>query len=212
MKLHTFFRSGTCHRLRIALGLKRLEVEHITVNLRTGEHQSAAFKQFNPQGLVPVLEHEDRMFIQSPAIIEWLEERYPQPPLLPLDPEERAHVRALAAIVGCDVHPINNKRILDYLRANLGCNDHAINSWCATWIGAGFDAIEEMLATDPRRGRFCFGNAPTLADVYLVPQVESARRFGVNPADWPHIHAVSDACAEIDAFRLAMPSLQPDAI
>jgi maleylpyruvate isomerase len=150
--------------------------------------------------------------IQSPAIIEWLEERHPEPPLLPAEPEDRARVRALAAIVGCDIHPINNRRVLEYLRKQLGCNETAVNTWCATWIASGFDALEALLATDSRRGRFCFGDAPTIADVYLVPQVESARRFNVDLARWPAIQTVDAVCAEIDAFRLAAPALQPDAL
>ena len=149
--------------------------------------------------------------IQSPAIIEWLEERYPRPALLPADLQERARVRALAAIVGCDIHPVNNRRVLEYLRKQFGGDDAAINAWCATWISAGFDAIEALLSADSQRGNFCFGDAPTLADVYLVPQVESARRFKVDMARWPRITAVDVACNQLDAFRLAVPARQPDA-
>lgn len=211
MKLYNFFRSGTSHRLRIALRLKGLEYEYVPVDLRAEQHLLPGFKALNPQGLVPALEHDGKVLIQSPAIIEWLEERHPTPPLLPSDPNERAQVRALAAIVGCDIHPINNRRILEYLRHQLRCDEAAVNDWCATWISAGFDAFEALLAADGRRGKFCFGGAPTLADVYLVPQVESARRFKVNLARWPRIAAVDAACAELDAFRLAAPALQPDA-
>jgi maleylpyruvate isomerase len=120
-------------------------------------------------------------------------------------------VRALAAIVGCDIHPLNNRRVLEYLRNQLSCDEAAVNAWCATWIGSGFDAFEALLATDARRGRFCFGDAPTLADVHLVPQVESARRFKIDLARWPIIHSVDAASAQLDAFRLAAPALQPDA-
>ena len=211
MKLYNFFRSGSSHRLRIALRLKGLACDYVPVDLRIEQHLSPEFKALNPQGLVPALEHQGAVLIQSPAIIEWLEERHPQPPLLPADPHDRARVRGLAAIVGCDVHPINNRRVLEYLRKQLGCDEAAVNAWCATWIASGFDALEALLAADSRRGRFCFGDAPTIADVYLVPQVESARRFNVDLARWPLIQAIDAACAEIDAFRLAAPALQPDA-
>jgi maleylpyruvate isomerase len=212
MKLYSFFRSGSSHRLRIALRLKGLDAEYMPVDLRSGQHLAPQFRALNPQALVPALEHEDKVMIQSPAIIEWLEERHPAPPLLPQDPDDRAHVRALAAIIGCDIHPINNKRILDYLRLELGRDEKAVKAWCATWISAGFDAIETLMAADTKRGAFCFGNTPTIADIYLVPQLESARRFEVDLSPWPHIRAVDAACGELEAFRLAAPAMQPDAI
>ena len=211
MKLYSFFRSGTSHRLRIALNLKGLAYEQIAVDLRREEHLGDAFKAINPQQLVPVLQADERLMIQSPAIIEWLEERYPTPPLLPGDAGDRAQVRALAAIVSCDIHPINNRRILEALRHRFGADEAAVNDWCGTWISAGFDAIEALLSKDPQRGDFCFGSAPTLADVYLVPQVESARRFKVDLARWPLVQAVDAACAQLEAFRKAAPSAQPDA-
>jgi len=211
MKLYSFFRSGTSHRLRIALNLKGLVYEQMAVDLRREEHLGEAFKAINPQQLVPVLEADQRLMIQSPAIIEWLEERYPNPPLLPGDAGQRAQVRALAAIVGCDIHPINNRRILEALRHRFGADEAAVNDWCGTWISAGFDAIEALLARDPQRGDFCFGSTPTLADVYLVPQVESARRFKVDLARWPLVQEVDAACAQLEAFRKAAPSAQPDA-
>ena len=212
MKLYNFFRSGTSHRLRIALNLKGLTAEYVAVDLRREEHLGAAFKALNPQGLVPALVTDDeQVLIQSPAIIEWLEEMYPAPALLPKDPMRRARVRALAAIVGCDIHPVNNRRILEYLRKQFGADEAAINAWFGTWIAEGFDALEAMLAADTRRGAFCHGDAPTLADVYLVPQVESARRFKVDLARWPLIAAVEAACLQLPAFQKAAPSQQPDA-
>lgn len=211
MKLYSFFRSGTSHRLRIALNLKGLAYEQVAVDLRREEHLGDAFKAINPQQLVPVLEADERLMIQSPAIIEWLEERYPTPPLLPGDAGDRAQVRALAAIVGCDIHPINNRRTLEALRHRFGADEAAVNDWCGTWISAGFDAIEALLSKDPQRGDFCFSSCPSLADVYLVPQVESARRFKVDLSRWPLIQAVDAACAQLEAFRKAAPSAQPDA-
>jgi maleylpyruvate isomerase len=212
VKLHGFFRSGSSHRLRIALNLKEVAYEYIAVNLRSEEHLSARYKALNPQGFVPTLETDGEVLIQSPAIVEWLEERFPTPPLLPADPRDRARVRALAAIVGCDIHPVNNRRILEYLRGPLGCDEDTINTWCATWITAGFDTIEALIAADRDPGEYCIGHAPTLADVYLVPQVESARRFKMDVSRWPLISAVDAACNRLDAFRRAAPALQPDAI
>ena len=211
MQLYNFFRSGTSHRLRIALHLKGLHTDYVAVDLRTGAHEQDAFKALNPQGLVPALQTDDGVLIQSPAIIEWLEETHPTPPLLPTDPLDRARVRALAALVGCDIHPLNNRRVLMRLRQQFGADEAAVNAWCATWIGAGFDALEALLAADPRRGAFCWGDTPTLADVYLVPQVESARRFGVDMAAWPLISAIDQACARLPAFAMAAPAAQPDA-
>lgn len=215
MKLYTFFRSGTSHRLRIALNLKGLAVEHVAVDLRTDQHLSAAYKTLNPQGLLPALqldaEDHHQVLIQTTAIIEWLEERHPTPPLLPTERNARAHVRALAAIVGCDIHPINNRRILQALRHDFAADEAAVNRWCATWITDGFDAVEALLAADTTRSDFCFGDAPTLADVYLIPQIESARRFQVDVARWPQISAVDAACNKLEAFRQAAPAVQPDA-
>ena len=211
MQLHNFFRSGTSHRVRIALNLKGLNYDYVAVDLRTEEHLGAAFKALNPQGLVPALVDGDQVLTQSPAILEWLEERYPTPPLLPADPQDRATVRALAALVGCDIHPINNRRILEYLRKTLGCDEAAVSAWCATWIIAGFEALETLLAADQQRGAFCFGDTPTLADAYLVPQVDSARRFNVDLTPFPNIVAIDKACGELDAFRLAAPGVQADA-
>ncbi len=211
MQLYNFFRSGTSHRLRIALNLKGLAYDYIPVSLASEEHLGERFKAINPQGLVPALVDEGRVLIQSPAIIEWLEERYPTPPLLPANADDRARMRALAAIVGCDIHPINNRRILEYLRKTLGHDEAAVNAWCATWIDAGFAALEALLAADTARGDFCFGGTPGLADVYLVPQVESARRFKVDLSPYPNIVAIDAACNRLDAFRLAAPAMQPDA-
>ena len=219
MKLYNFWRSGTSHRLRIALNLKGLPVEYLAVHLGKEEHLKEAFKAINPQQLVPALVLEavdspdktEHTLIQSPAIIEWLEEAYPTPALLPTAPLERAQVRAMAAVVGCDVHPINNKRILDYLRKQFGADEAAINAWCGTWISAGFDSLEALIAQPASEVRYCFGNTPTLADVYLVPQIESARRFKVDLSRWPKLMAIDAHCSTLKAFADAAPSRQPDA-
>lgn len=212
MKLYSFWRSGTSHRTRIALNLKGLSYEYVAVHLGKNEHQSVGFSTVNPQRLVPALDTGEQVLIQSPAIVEWLEEQYPDPPLLPRDPQARARVRALAAIIGCDIHPINNKRILDHLRQAFGADETAIRLWCGNWIGAGFDAYETLLRGDTRSGHFSHGNAPTLADVYLIPQMESARRFQIDLTRWPLLCEVERACLQLEAFCRAAPGSQPDAV
>ena len=211
MKLYNFFRSGTSHRLRIAMNIKGVSAEYIAVDLRVEAHLKKAFKSLNPQGLVPALVMDDKVLIQSPAIIEWLEETYPTPALLPKDAHDRAHVRAMAAMVGCDIHPVNNRRILEYLRKHFGSDEEAINAWCGTWISDGFDALEALLAADKQRAGFCFGNSPSLADVYLIPQIESSRRFKVDLSQWPLIAEIEKNCLQLEAFQKAAPMQQPDA-
>lgn len=210
MKMYGFFRSGTSHRLRIALNLKGRTYEQVAVDLRKEQHGTEAYKAINPQQLVPALEVDGRVMTQSPAIIEWLEERHPHPALLPASPQARAHVRALAAIVGCDIHPVNNRRILEALRHRFGADEAAVNDWCATWIGAGFDAFDALIHLHGD-GPFAYGTQPTLADVYLVPQIESARRFKVDLDRWPRRMAIDSACSRLDAFSRAAPANQPDA-
>lgn len=212
MKLYGFFRSGTSHRLRIALNLKGLSYEQVSVSLAKNQHQQSDFKALNPQGLVPVLETEQGLLTQSPAIIEWLEEVYPDVALLPKDPFEKAKVRALAAIVGCDIHPINNKRVLEYLRNNLGQDENQVLAWCAEWISKGFEALEALLQQDQTRQNFCYGNSATLADVYLIPQVYSAKRFKVDLTPYPTIVSIYEHCMQLEAFQKADPAQQADAI
>ena len=211
MKIYNYFRSGTSHRLRIVLNLKGLTWDYVAVDLRAEAHFDAAFRALNPQGFVPTLVEGDLVLTQSPAIIEWLEERYPTPALLPTSADDRARVRALAAVVGCDIHPLNNRRVLEYLRHTLGADEAAVLAWCGTWIKAGFEALDTMLAADAQRGSFCFGGQPGLADAYLVAQVESARRFKVDLSPYPHVLAVDNACASLPAFAQAAPKNQPDA-
>lgn len=211
MKMYGFFRSGTSHRTRIVLNLKQISYELLPVSLMKNEHKNAAFKAINPQGFVPVLAINDQLLIQSPAIIEWLEETHPEHPLLPSDAIGRAKVRALAAVVGCDIHPINNKRILEYLRNTLKLDDEQVQSWCQHWIDEGFRALETLLAADQTRGDFCYGNQPTLADAYLIPQVDSSKRFKVDMSKYPNIQRIYDACMALPAFQAAAPMNQPDA-
>jgi len=210
MKLYNYFRSGTSHRLRIALNLKGLDYEYVAINLLKDEQQQESFKKLNPQGLVPALGLGSEVLIQSPAIIEWLEEAYPTPPLLPNTTSDRQKVRALAAIVGSDIHPINNRRILQTLRSEFSADDEAINRWCGKWITDGFDSIETILSDDKNRNGFSFGYAPTLADVYLIPQIESAKRFKVDLTRWPNIMGVEEECLKLESFSKAAPSNQPD--
>jgi maleylpyruvate isomerase len=210
MRLYSYYRSGTSHRTRIALNLKQLRYEIVPVNLREREHKDQRYLALNPQGLAPTFDVDGEILIQSPAIIEYLEERWPDPPLLPADPLDRARVRALAAIIGCDIHPVNNLRILNALRSDFGADEEAVKRWCGQWICAGFDTLEQLLQSRPS-GRFCHGDAPTLADAYLVPQVYSARRFEVDLTPYPTIVAIDRACAQLDAFRAAEPANQVDA-
>jgi len=211
VKLYSFFRSGTSHRLRIALNLKGLKPEYVGIDLRTEEHLKASFKSINPQGFVPALDIGGEVLTQSPAIIEWLEETYPTPALLPHQTQGRAYVRALAAVVSCDIHPINNRRILEYLRKNLNLSEEQINKWCSNWIVDGLTAYEALLNKDKNRFNFSYGDTPTLADVYLIPQIESARRFNVDISQWPLIASIETACLQLDAFKDAAPLQQIDA-
>lgn len=210
MKLYSFFRSGTSHRVRIALNLKGLTYEQVAIDLRKEQHLGEAYRTVNPQQLVPALDIGGTVLTQSPAIIEWLEERYQMLPLLPVDLLERAHVRALAAIVGCDIHPVNNRRILKALRHRFSADDAAVNDWCENWIAAGFDAFEALVRVRGN-GPFAFGGKPTLADVYLVPQIEGARRFKVDLGRWPRLMEIDAACGQLEAFSRAVPAVQPDA-
>ena len=209
MKLYDYFRSSAAYRVRIALNLKGLVAEHVFVHLRQGAQHSADFPALNPQGLVPVLAiDDDAVLTQSLAIIEWLEETHPEPPLLPGSAAERARIRAIALAIACDIHPLNNLRVTDYLGSELEQSQSSIDAWRRHWIlKGGLEAVERMIAPAP----FCFGASPTLADVFLVPQLYSARRFATPLEQLPKILAVEAACAELPAFRAAHPSMQADA-
>jgi maleylacetoacetate isomerase/maleylpyruvate isomerase len=207
VRLYTYFRSSAAYRLRIALNLKGLAYEGVPVNLLKGEHREEAYRAVNPQGRVPALDIGGTTLVQSPAILEYLEEMHPEPPLLPADPLARARVRAAAMVIGCDIHPLNNLGPLKYLKNPLGHEQAEIDAWIGHWIAQGFAALETMLEPSP----FCFGDRPGLADVYLVPQVFNARRFKVPLDAYPRILAADAACAEHEAFRAAAPENQPDA-
>jgi maleylacetoacetate isomerase len=211
-QLATFFRSSTSYRLRIALALKGLDWRPYYVSLPRMEHRASAYVALNPQGLVPTLvEADGAVLTQSLAIMEYLDEVYPQPPLLPADPVERAYVRALAQIVGCDIHPINNVRVLKYLSSRWQLSENDTREWYAHWIAEGFRGLESMLVRERRFGRFCIGDQVTLADVCLVPQIANARRFACDLSDYPRCVAIGDAAAELPAFKAAQPALQADA-
>lgn len=212
MQLYGYWRSGASYRVRLALALKGISVEAHAVDLRTGAQRAPEYLAHNPQGFVPTLVLEDGTIItQSVAILEYLEERYPVPALLPPDARGRARVRALSALIGCDVHPLNNLRVLNYLKRDLAQPQAEVDRWIGNWIGAGFAAFEAMLAADSGRGSFSFGGAPSLADCYLVPQVYAARRFAVPLDAYPNILAVDAALQAIPAIEAAAPGRQPDA-
>ena len=215
MTLYGYFRSSTSYRTRIAMNLKGLDYDNVTVNLAQDEQLEAEFKALNPQGLVPVVQADDLLLYQSPAILEWLEEVYPENALLPKDAAGRMHVRAISAMIGCDIHPINNRRILQYLRNELNIDEAKVMDWCNRWMSEGFAALEKRLAQDSSRdnsrGKFCYGDSPTFADCYLIPQVASARRFKVDLSAYPNIVEIDAHCRTLKAFADADPMVQPDA-
>jgi maleylpyruvate isomerase len=208
MRLHGYFRSTASYRVRIALNLKGLAYEQAFVQLREGEQRAPAFLARNPQGLVPALELDDgTVLTQSLAICDYLDELHPQPPLLPRDAAQRARVRAVAQVIACDTHPVQNLKVLDRLRA-LGLAEEQVTGWARTTIAEGLDACDRLIAGDG--GRYCFGEAVTLADIFLVPQLFNARRFGVE-LRWPRLVQVEEACLALPAFAQAVPEWQPDA-
>jgi maleylpyruvate isomerase len=209
MKLHGYFRSSAAYRVRIALNLKGVRVEHLSHHLRKGEQYAPAYLVLNPQGLVPTLENDGgEILTQSLAIIEWLVETHPQPPLLPCDPLRRARVRAFALAIACDVHPVQNLKVLKRLR-KLGHSQEEATEWAAWVNGEGLAACEKLIAAEP--GPFCFGDAPTLADICLVPQLANARRFGVNVSAYPRLLQAEAAAKALPAFADAVPERQSDA-
>jgi maleylpyruvate isomerase len=209
MKLHGYFRSSASYRVRIALNLKGLGAEHLPHHLRKGEQRDPAYLAINPQGLVPTLQADDGAVItQSLAIIEWLEETHPQPPLLPDDPLRRAKVRAFALALACDTHPVQNLKVLARLR-QLGLTEEQVTGWAAWANAEGLGACEALIAHEP--GPFCFGATPGMADLCLVPQLGNARRFGVDVAAFPRLLQAEAAAKKLTAFADAAPERQPDA-
>ena len=211
MRLYSYFRSSAAYRLRIALNLKGVDYDQVAVSLPEMAHREPDYASVNPQRLVPALVDRGRVVLQSLAAIEYLEETHPDPPLLPAEPGARAEVRALAQIVACDVHPLNNLRVLKYLEERLGQDEAARQAWYRHWIAEGFEALERLLCARAAPGRFCCGDAPGLADICLVPQVFNARRFSCPTDAYPTTMRIVEACEALDPFARAHPSRQPDA-
>ena len=212
MKLYTYFRSSASYRVRIALACKGLAHESAYVSLPKAEHQAEAFRGVNVQGLVPALEDGGRVLIQSLAIIEYLDEQYPVPPLLPKDPVERAYVRAVSQIIACEMHPLNNLRTLRFIRKTYKLDEEGVNSWYRHWIAEGFTMLEGYLLREQRHGSYCHGEAVSMADCCLVPQVFNAQRYSCDLAPYPTIMRIFDACMKLDEFASTQPMRQADAV
>jgi maleylacetoacetate isomerase len=210
MKLYSYFRSSAAFRVRIALNLKQLDYETIAIHLRRNDQSKPDYRGVNPQGLVPALEDGGQTLTQSLAIIEYLDEIHPQPPLLPKGPADRARVRALADVVACDIHPINNLRVLRYLTHQLGHDGAAIGKWYNHWIAAGFQALEPLVAQDRRTGSCCHGDSPGLADIALVPQIVNAERYQLDLTPYPTLTRIYENCMRLEPFIAAHPNNQPD--
>ncbi|MBA3997647.1 MAG: maleylacetoacetate isomerase [Candidatus Accumulibacter sp.] len=213
LKLYTYFRSSAAYRVRIGLNLKGLAYEAVPVHLVRGggEHLTPAYRALNAGAMVPTLVDGDAALGQSLAILEYLDETHPAVPLLPADPLGRARVRSLALTVACEIHPLNNLRVLKYLAGQFDASDEAKSAWYRHWVGEGMQIIETRLAREPQTGRYCHGETPTLADCCLIPQVFNAERFQVDLAPYPTIRRIHAACAELPAFAAAHPARQPDA-
>ncbi|GGX99056.1 maleylacetoacetate isomerase [Litchfieldella qijiaojingensis] len=210
--LYGYFRSSAAYRVRITLNLKGLAYDQAPVNLVKGEQRAEGYIARNPQGLVPMLTIDDgTQLTQSLAICEYLDERYPDPPLLPVEPADRARVRALAQLVACEIHPLNNLRVLKYLVHELKVDEGAKLAWYRHWIAEGFTALEAMLSREAGSGDFCHGDTPSLADVCLVPQIYNAERFECDLSPYPRIRRITANCRALEAFQRAAPGEQPDA-
>jgi maleylacetoacetate isomerase/maleylpyruvate isomerase len=209
VKLYTYFRSSAAFRVRIALNVKDLRYESLFVHLAKGEHRRPEYAKVNPQGLLPTLELDDGIRLnQSLAIIEYLEDKHPRPPLLPSDAVGKARVRGLAALVACEIHPLNNLRVLQHLKRSLGQSEEQVNAWYRHWIADGLAKLEAQL--DPK-AKFAYGDAPTMADCCLVPQIFNAKRYDCNLAPYPTTMRVFEQCMRLEAFDRAQPAKQPDA-
>lgn len=209
MKLYSYFRSSAAYRVRIGLNLKGLPYDYSPINLLDGEHKSESYLGMNPQGLVPAMElQEGEVLGQSVALLEWLDETCPEPPLLPAEPLQRARIRSVVNSIACDIHPICNMSVTTYLKTNLDASQDDVTDWFTTWMHRGFSAIERVLAVN--NSRFSFGDEPCLADVVLVPQIYNARRFNVDLDPFPNITRVVETCNALPAFSDAAPEAQPD--
>ena len=211
LKLYGYFRSSASYRVRIALSMKGLDYEQVSIHLAKGRQYTPEFSQVSPQNLVPVLEHDGRRLYQSLAIINYLDETFPQPPLLPRDSVERNRVRSLALISACEIHPLNNTRVLAYLTDTLKLTDEQKTAWYRHWVTVGFTALEKRLAAEKETGQFCHGDTPGFADITLVPQVANANRFKVDLDPFPVIRRINESCLALEPFKKAMPQNQPDA-
>jgi maleylpyruvate isomerase len=207
--LHGYWRSSAAYRVRIALGLKGIEYEQVTHDLRIGAQDDPAYRKIAPHGLVPAVVSGEHVLIESPAIIEWLEARWPTPALLPANAEDAAIVRSMAALIACDIHPVNNLRILNSLRYDFDASDEQVRTWVGRWTAAGFTALETLIVQ--HGGKFAFGDSPTFAECYLVPQVYNARRFEVDLTPFPSLCAVAETASHLPAIVAAAPEKQPDA-
>lgn len=210
MLVYEYFRSSAAFRLRIALNLKGLDPERRYIHLANGEQRKPEYRAINPQGFVPYMVEEDFSLAQSLAIIEYLDETHPEPPLLPREPRDRAYVRSLAQMIACDIHPLNNTRVLGYLSDTFKAGDEAKNRWYCHWIHEGFVALEKVLERRKAQSNFCFGETPTLADICLVPQVANANRFKCALDAFPRIVGIYQHAMKLSAFNDAQPSKQPD--
>lgn len=211
MKLYSFYISSAAYRVRIALNLKGIAYEYIPIDMFAEEHLTPEYHAIHPQGLVPVLVDGGRTLNQTLAIVEYLEEVYPEPSLLPTDPAGRARVRALALIPDCEMHPINNRRIREYITKDLALSRESMIGWIGHWTAMGFAALEVFLSDGYHTGAFCHGNRPTMADVFLVPQLDAARRFEADLTPYPTVLRIEKACLELPEFQAAAPTNQPDA-
>ncbi|WP_017772632.1 maleylacetoacetate isomerase [Paraburkholderia kururiensis] len=212
MQLYSYFRSSASYRVRIALNLKGLPYDYVPIHLLRGggEQFSSAYRKLNHDAIVPTLVDDGHALQQSLAIVEYLEETHPTPPLLPATAVDRAHVRSIALQIACEIHPLNNLRVLKYLKHTVGVTDDVKDAWYRHWVEAGFETLEARLAGDARTGKLCFGDTPTLADICLIPQVFNAQRFKVDTARFPTIQRIYDHAAQLDAFERAAPGQQPD--
>ena len=211
MKLYSYWRSSAAYRARIALNLKGLDYEIVAINLLEGAQGAESYRGVNPQALVPALEIDDALLTQSLAIIEYLDESHPEPPFLPSDPADRARARAFAQAIACDIHPLNNLRVLNYLRQELDQDKEAVGRWYCHWIAKGLGALEEVLNASPESATFCFGERPGLADICLIPQLHNAHRLECDVSQLRTLRRIEEECVKLPPFAAAAPDKQPDA-